>query len=77
MENFVTYIWPCDRRSWRRRWKQELYAMYNDLNFVNFLELRRLSWAGPVILMVEGEIPKRVFKDRIDWMRRRGKPRLI
>jgi hypothetical protein len=44
---------------WRPRWNNELYGLYNDLNIVEDIKIRRLGWAGHVIRMEEGRIPKK------------------
>jgi len=35
---------------WRPRWNK-LYTLYNDLNIVEDIKIRRLVWAGHIIRM--------------------------
>jgi hypothetical protein len=42
---------------WRPRWNNELCRLYNDLNIVEDIKIRRLGWAGHIIRMEEGRIP--------------------
>ena len=46
---------------WRPRWNNELYTLYNDLNIVEDIKIRRLGWAGHIIRMEEERIPKKVL----------------
>jgi hypothetical protein len=45
--------------NWRPRWNNERYRLYNDLNIVEVIKIRRLGWAGRIIRMEEGRIPKK------------------
>jgi hypothetical protein len=46
---------------WCPRWNNELYWLYNDLNIVEDIRIRRLGWAGHIIRMEERRIPKKVL----------------
>jgi hypothetical protein len=45
---------------WRLRWNNELYSLYNDLNIVEDIKIRRLGWAGHIIRMEGERILKKV-----------------
>ena len=44
---------------WCHRWNNKLYRLYNDLNIVEDIKIRRLDWAGHIIRMEEGRNPKK------------------
>jgi hypothetical protein len=46
------------------RWNNELYRLYNDLNIVEDIKIRRLGWAGHIIRTEEGRIPKKVLNGK-------------
>jgi hypothetical protein len=50
-----------ERERWLPRWNNELYTLYNDLNIVEDIKIRRLGWAGHIIRMEEERIPKKVL----------------
>ena len=60
---------------WRPRWNNELYTLYNDLNIVEYIKIRRLGWAGHVIRMEEERIPKKVLNGTFHYTRPVGRPR--
>ena len=41
---------------WRRRHKNELYALYSSPNIIRMMKSRRLRWAGLVARMRKGEV---------------------
>jgi hypothetical protein len=61
-----------------RWWCQnnELYWLCNDLNIVEDIKIRRLEWAGHVIIMEEGRIPKKVLNGKFHNTRPVGRPRI-
>ena len=60
---------------WRPRWNNELYRLYNDLNIVEDIKIRRLGWAGHVIRMADERIPKKVLNGTFYNTRPVGRPR--
>jgi hypothetical protein len=36
---------------WRKRYKYELYEIFNDSNTVNYIKVKRLAWAGHLMRM--------------------------
>jgi hypothetical protein len=61
---------------WRPRWNNELYRLYNDLNIVENIRIRRLGWVGHIIRMEGGRIPKKVPNGNFHNMRPVGRPRI-
>jgi hypothetical protein len=53
-----------------------LYRLYNDLNIVEYIKIRSSAWAGHVIRMEEGRIPKKVMKGKFHNTRPVGRPRI-
>jgi hypothetical protein len=58
------------------RWNNELYRLYNDLNIVEDIKIKRLGWAGHIIRMEEGRIPKKVLNRKFHNTRPVGRPRI-
>jgi DNA-binding PucR family transcriptional regulator len=61
---------------WCPRWNNELYRLYNDLNIVEDIKIRRLGWAGHIIRMEEGRIPKKVLNGKFHNTRPVERPRI-
>jgi hypothetical protein len=57
---------------WRCRCNTEVY---NDIDIVNDVQLRRLEWAGHVIRIPEESIPRKVMMGRLEGVRPIGRPR--
>ena len=53
----------------------ELYILYNDLNIVEDIKIRRIGWAGHIIRMEEERIPKKVLNGTFYNTRPVGRPR--
>jgi hypothetical protein len=62
---------------WRPRWNNKLYTLYNDLNIVEDIKIKRLGWAGHVIRMEEKSIQKKVLNGTFYNTRPVGRPRTI
>jgi hypothetical protein len=37
--------------TWRKRYKYELYGIFNESNIVNYMKVKRLAWAGHLVRM--------------------------
>jgi len=59
---------------WRPRWNNELYSLYKKLNIVEDIKIRRLEWAGH-IMMEEERIPKKVLNGNFHTTRSVGRPK--
>jgi hypothetical protein len=46
---------------WRMRYNKELYELYKDVDFVTFIKLKRLQWAGHVQRLTLDRIPKKAL----------------
>jgi hypothetical protein len=60
---------------WCPRWNDELYSLYNELNIVEDIKIRRLGWAGHIIRMEEERFPKKVLNGNFNTTRPVGRPR--
>jgi hypothetical protein len=58
------------------RWNNELYGLYNDLNILEDIKIRRLGWAGHIIRMEEGRIPKKFLNGKFRKTRPVLRPRI-
>ena len=56
------------------RWNNELYSLYTKLNIVEDIKIRRLEWAGH-IMMEEERIPKKGSKWKLQYHKSVGRPR--
>jgi hypothetical protein len=63
-----------ERGCWRPRWNNELYSLYKEPNIVEDIKIRRLEWAGH-IMMEEERIPKKVLNGNFHTTRPMGRPR--
>jgi len=61
---------------WRIKTNLELMAKYRSQNIVNIIKVRRLEWLGHVVRMDETRAVKKLFEDKIEGRRGRGRPRL-
>lgn len=60
---------------WRRRYNDELYEIYKDINVVRFIKIARLRWIGHVFRRGDGEVIKRIVKQVPEGTRKVGRPR--
>jgi len=44
-------------------------------NIVKWIKGQRISWLGPLDRMEENSMPKKIFTQELEGMRRRGRPR--
>lgn len=65
----------CQEGTWRIRYNNELYQIYDDIDLVTFVKLHRLRWAGHVERMPEERVAKKVFTGIIEGERPVGRPR--
>jgi hypothetical protein len=62
--------------TWRKRYKYELYELFNDSNIVNHIKAKRLAWAGHLTRMSNGRTLKKIFNTTPDRTRSIGRPKL-
>jgi hypothetical protein len=62
--------------TWRKRYNLELYKLSNEQNIIRFINVKRLEWAGHLILASENKMIKNVFNIKPEGTRKVGRPRL-
>jgi hypothetical protein len=60
---------------WRTRTNRELEETSKGENIVNWIKEQRISWLGPLERMEENRMPKMIFSQELEGMRRGGRPR--
>ncbi|KAJ4439302.1 hypothetical protein ANN_07424 [Periplaneta americana] len=65
-----------DGETWRIRYNNELYQLYESPDIITSIKIARLRWAGHVKRMDECEIPRKVMEHGIAGGRRVGRPKL-
>jgi len=60
---------------WKSGTNRELEEMSKGENIVKWIKGRRISWLGHLERMEEDRMPKKVFTEELEGMRRRGRPR--
>jgi hypothetical protein len=65
-----------EKGRWCPIWNNELYRLYNDLNIVEDIKIRRLGWAGHIISIKEGRIPKKFLNGKFRKTKPVGRPRI-
>ena len=66
----------CIGGEWRRRFNDELYGLYRDIDLVKKLKIQRLRWLGHVERMDIDAPARRVFVSNPHGQRDRGRPHL-
>lgn len=66
----------CENGVWRKRYNQELYDLFKDVDISKFIKLTRLRWAGHVRRKEDSEICKMIWSAQPEGSRKRGRPRL-
>jgi hypothetical protein len=61
---------------WRIKTNSELMTKYKSQDIVTVIKIRRLEWLGHVIRMNEARIVKKIFEEKLEERRGRGRPRL-
>jgi hypothetical protein len=62
--------------TWRTRYTQELYEIFNDSNIVNYVKVKRLAWVGNLVRMNDNRTLKKIFNTKLDGARSAGRPKL-
>jgi hypothetical protein len=60
---------------WRTRTNSELEEMSKGENIVKWIKGQRISWLGHLERMEENRMPKKIFTQQLEGMRRRGRHR--
>ena len=60
---------------WKSRTNRELEEMSKGENMVKFIKGQRITWLGHLERMNEDRMPKKIFTQKLEGTRRRGRPR--
>jgi len=60
---------------WKSRTNRELEEMSKGEYIVKWIKGQRISWLGHLKRMKEDRMPKKIFTQELEGMRRRGRPR--
>jgi hypothetical protein len=60
---------------WKIRMYRELEKMSKGESIVKWIKGKRISWLGHLERMEENRMPKKIFTQELEGMRRRGRPR--
>jgi len=69
--------WPvCEGVTWRSRYNEELYRLYDETDLVSTIRITRLRWAGHLVRMQDNMPCKKITLDKPEGRRRVGSPNL-
>jgi hypothetical protein len=60
---------------WKSRTNRELEEINKAENIVKWIKGQRISWLGHLERMEEVRMPKKIFTQKLEGTRRRGRPR--
>jgi len=66
----------CEGATWRSRYKEELYRLYDETDLVTTVRKTRLRWAGHIVRMQDKLPCKQITLDKPEDRRRVGRPNL-
>jgi len=70
-----TYGPKYEDGEWKSRTNRELEEMSKNENIVKWLKEQSISWLGHLERMEEDRMPKKIFTQKLERTRRRGRPR--
>jgi len=65
----------CEDEEWKIRTNRELEELNKGENIVKWIKGQRISWLGHLERLEEDRMPKKIFIQKLEWTRRRGRPR--
>jgi hypothetical protein len=71
----ILYGPKYENGEWKSRMNRELEEMSKGENIVKWIKGQRISWLGHLERMEEDRIPKKIFTQELEGMKRRGRPR--
>jgi hypothetical protein len=66
----------CEEATWRSRYNEELYRLYDEANLVTTIKITRLRWAGHILRMQDNLPCKKIALDKPKSRRRARRPNL-
>jgi hypothetical protein len=64
----------CEGETWRSRYNEELYRLYDEIDLVTEIRISRLRWAGYIVRMEDNLPCKKITLE--EGRRRVGRPNL-
>jgi hypothetical protein len=64
----------CEGVTWRSRYNEELYLLYDETDLVTTVRITRLRWAGHIVRMQDNLPCKKITLDKPEGRRRVGRP---
>jgi hypothetical protein len=62
----------CEGATWRSRYNEKLYGLYDEIDLVTGIRISWLRWAGHTVRMEDNLPCKKVTLDKPEWRRRVG-----
>jgi len=66
----------CEGVTWRSRYNEELYRLYDETYLVTTISINRLRWAEHIVRMQDNLPCKKITLDKPEGTRRVGRPNL-
>jgi hypothetical protein len=66
----------CEGATWKSRYNEELYRLYDETDLVTTVRISRLRWAGRIVRMQDNLPCKKITLDKLEGRRRVGRPNL-
>jgi len=66
----------CEGVTWKSRYNEELYRLYEEIDLVTTIRITRLRWAGHIVSMQDNLPCKKINLDKPESTRRVGRPNL-
>ena len=66
----------CEGATWRSRYNEELYCLYDETDLVTTIRITWLRWAGHIVRMQNNLPCKKITLDKPEDRRRVGRPNL-
>jgi hypothetical protein len=59
----------CEEATWRSRYNEELYHLYDEIDLVTRIKITRLRWAGHIARMINHLPCKKITLDKPECRR--------
>jgi hypothetical protein len=66
----------CEEATWRSRYNEELYCLYDETDLVTTIKITRLKWAGHIVRMQDNLPCKKITLDKPECRMGAGRPNL-
>jgi hypothetical protein len=66
----------CEAATWRSRYNEEVYRLYDEADLVTTIKITRLRWAGHIVRTQDNLPCKKITLDKPEDRRRAGRPNL-